>query len=307
MDFLPPEIVRCPRELREEALALVLCELAPSERRAIGRNLLAVEDTEELAREPLFVAMRRGELCGSCWGQRQPGNIAMFWPPQLAASEDERIADPLAESVTRELDETGIDLAQSLLVAPDAATDRVMRHVGFRHVTDLLYLSCEAAKFPVAAPEPMEVEFEPYHTTQRGRLLGVIERTYENTLDCAALNGARDVNDVVNGYQSTGVFRAENWAFVRAGGNDVGVLLLADHPRARHWELMYMGLVPEVRGRGWGRQVARYAQWLGRAARVERILVAVDAANEPAAAAYRQTGFEMWERRAVYLRFPAAR
>ena len=35
-------------------------------------------------------------------------------------------------------------------------------------------------------------------------------------------------------------------------GRDVGVLLLADHPRARHWELMYMGLVPEARGTGLG-------------------------------------------------------
>ena len=65
-----------------------------------------------------------------------------------------------------------------------------------------------------------------------------------------------------------------------------------------------MGLVPEVRGRGWGRQITRYAQWLGRGARIERILVAVDAANEPAVAAYRSTGFELWERRSVYLRFP---
>ena len=45
------------------------------------------------------------------------------------------------------------------------------------------------------------------------------------------------------------------------------MLLLADHPKARHWELMYMGLVPEVRGRGWGRQIARYAQWLAAARR----------------------------------------
>ena len=90
----------------------------------------------------------------------------------------------------------------------------------------------------------------------------LVERTYEGTLDCTALNGVRDIDDVINGYQATGVFRPENWLFVRSGGQDVGVLLLADHPQARHWELMYMGLVPEVRGRGWGRQIARYAQWL---------------------------------------------
>ena len=300
----PAEILRCPAELRAEALSLVLCDLAPSQRRRLVKSIVDVDDAAELAHEPLFIALRGDDLRGVAWGQRQPGNIAVFWPPQLLPGENESTAFTLAEAVIRELDATGIDLAQSLLVSPEIETDSVMRHVGFQHLADLMYLSCEAARFPLAAPEPLEVEFERYRTTERGRLLKLIERTYEGTLDCTALNGARDVDDVVNGYQSTGDFRPENWLFVRAAGDDVGVLLLADHSQARNWELMYIGLVPEVRGRGWGRQITRYAQWLARGARIERILVAVDASNEPAAAAYRQTGFEMWERRAVYLRFP---
>jgi hypothetical protein len=113
------------------------------------------------------------------------------------------------------------------------------------------------------------------------------------------------MDDVVNGYQATGEFRPENWLFVRNGGRDVGVLLLADHRPSKQWELMYMGLVPEVRGRGWGRQIARYALWLARGARVERVLVAVDAANRPAADVYRSSGFALWERRAVYVRIRA--
>ena len=98
------------------------------------------------------------------------------------------------------------------------------------------------------------------------RLADVIQRTYEGTLDCTALDGARDMDDVIDGYKATGVFRRQNWMFVRHGGADVGVLLLADHPAARQWELMYMGLVPEYRGSGWGRQIAHYAQWLARGA-----------------------------------------
>jgi mycothiol synthase len=299
-----PQVVRCPPELLPEALALVLCDLAPSQRRAVGRVLLAVEDASELANEALFIARRGGELRGAAWGQRQSGNFAVFWPPQLFPGEDEQTAYALAESVIRRLDETAIDLTQALLPAPGATTINILRHAGFRHLADLLYLTCEASRFPLAAP-PCDVAFEPYKTAERGRLVRLVERTYEGTLDCTALNGVRDLEDVINGYQGTGAFRPENWHFVRSEGEDVGVLLLADHPQAWHWELMYMGLVPEVRGRGWGRQIARYAQWLGRGAAIERILVAVDAANSPAEAVYRSTGFELWEQRAVYLRFPA--
>jgi ribosomal protein S18 acetylase RimI-like enzyme len=68
---------------------------------------------------------------------------------------------------------------------------------------------------------------------------------------------------------------------------------------------MYMGLVPAARGHGWGGQIARYAQWLARCADVNRIVLAVDAANKPAVEMYRRSGFETWERRAVYVRFPA--
>jgi ribosomal protein S18 acetylase RimI-like enzyme len=299
------EIVRCPFELRREALAVVLCELAPSQRRAAAKDLLEVEDASALAREPLFIARRDGRLCGAAWGQRQSGNIAIFWPPQLVSGEVAQTSLPLAEVVMRELDETAVSLAQSLLVDPEPAMIDVLQQVGFQHVADLLYLTCESERFPVAAPEPCEVGFEEYRETQRGRLREVIERTYKDTLDCTALNGARDLDDVVNGYQATGEFRAENWLFVRSGGRDVGVLLLADHRPSKQWELMYMGLVPEARGRGWGRQIARYAQWLARGARVERVLVAVDAANKPAADAYRSSGFELWERRVVYVRIRA--
>ncbi len=301
----PLEIVRCPPELLGEALALALCDLAPSQRRKVARDLLAIDAAAELAQEPLFIALRGDDVRGAAWGQRQSGNIAVFWPPQLAAGEDLQACVPLAEGVIRALDDAAVDLVQVLLPAPDAHTIEVLLHVGFRHLADLLYLSCEAARFPVAAPEPCEVEFESYAPSQRARLLQLVEQTYEGTLDCTALNGVRDLDDVVNGYEATGAFRPENWQFVRQGGEDVGILLLADHPQARHWELMYMGLVPGVRGRGWGRQIARYAQWLARGARVERILVAVDAANSPAADVYRVTGFEIWERRSVYLRFLA--
>jgi ribosomal protein S18 acetylase RimI-like enzyme len=144
--------------------------------------------------------------------------------------------------------------------------------------------------------------FEEYAESEQERLGRVIQRTYEGTLDCTALDGIRDMDDVIDGYKATGTFRPVNWMFVRHEGADIGVLLLADHVAARHWELMYMGIVPEYRGRGWGRQIAHYAQWLARGARAERLLVAVDAKNRPAANVYRSTGFEIWELRAVYVR-----
>jgi mycothiol synthase len=297
------EIVRCPAELRAEALALVLCDLAPSLRRSVAGGLLDIEDVAEFGTESLFIARRAAEMRGAAWGQRQTGNIVVFWPAQLIAGEDINTAYRLAEAVTAAIDETAAEMMQVFLSAPSAETVKVLQHVGFRHLADLLYLTAESSRFPLVAPDS-ELEYVPYDGTQRGRLMELVGRTYEGTLDCRDLEGVRDLENVINGYQGTGVYRPENWLFVRAGGEDVGVLLLADHPKSRHWELMYMALVPEARGRGWGRQIARYAQWLARGANVERIVVAVDAANLPAVAMYRNSGFDSWDERSVYVRVP---
>jgi ribosomal protein S18 acetylase RimI-like enzyme len=121
------------------------------------------------------------------------------------------------------------------------------------------------------------------------------------------LNGVRDVDNVVTGYQASGSYRPELWQLVRAHGEDVGMLLLADHPKAGHWELMYTGLIPEARGRGWGRQITQHAQWMARQADIERIVLAVDSVNAPAIRMYQGTGFEMWDKRSVYVRFPASK
>jgi len=104
------------------------------------------------------------------------------------------------------------------------------------------------------------------------------------------MNGKRQMDDVLDGYRATGVFQPENWLIVEREGRDVGVLLLAEDPAAALFELVYMGLVPEARGKGFGAQVARHAVRLAGKANAERVVLAVDAANSPALAMYRPRG-----------------
>jgi GNAT superfamily N-acetyltransferase len=67
-------------------------------------------------------------------------------------------------------------------------------------------------------------------------------------------------------------------------------------------ELVYFGLVPEARGAGYGEWLIRWAQYVAREAGRERIVLAVDARNQPASDTYLRCGFEEWGRRAVWLR-----
>ena len=63
-----------------------------------------------------------------------------------------------------------------------------------------------------------------------------------------------------------------------------------------------MGLIPELRGHGWGLEIARYAQWLARGAAGQRMVLAVDAKSGPAMTMYAAAGFQTWDRRSAWLK-----
>jgi ribosomal protein S18 acetylase RimI-like enzyme len=305
----PAEIVLCPPELRVEALSLVLVDLAPAQRREIGGGLLRECEANDAAAGGLFVALRGDELCGAAWAQFQPGNTAVFWPPRLDLGETlDPTAPRLAAAALAALDAAGVTMTQVLLPAPDAPDAELLESVGFRYLTDLVYLTCEQHRFPAEAPSG-DLRFEQYDESQRDRLIRIVERTYEETLDCPDLGGQRNMGDVLAGYRATGVYRPANWFFIcavdadRRQEEDVGALLLAEHPGSRHIELIYMGLAKSARGRGWGKQIVRQAQWIARVCGAERIVSAVDAANVPGMAVYRDAQFTEWDRRSVFLRF----
>jgi ribosomal protein S18 acetylase RimI-like enzyme len=289
------EIVACPAALSIDALGLALADLTPEQRREFAR----VAPGQPV--EALMVALSAGEVIGAAWGQRQPGSTAIFWPPRWREGEGADASSRLACAVVHALDEAGIRMSQVLLPDCNSPTALVLRAAGFEHLTDLAYLTWESVEVPVE--RRTSLDFVPYDGAAHERFVSVTEATYDQTLDCPALGGRRPMDEVLEGYQETGVFRPENWLLVRSGGEDVGVLLLTEHRAARHWELLYMGLVPRARGKRMGRDIVRHAQRLAHGAGAERIVLAVDAENFPAIKMYNETGFIAWDRRTVFVRF----
>ena len=305
------EIVPCPAALARDALALVLRGIALEQRSMIAPQLGGPLQSQSALVDGLWIARQGEHVGGAAWGQPQPGNTAIFWPPQLAAGTDPCIAAELSQAVVGSLDAAGVGMTQ--VVLPDRQTNATptIESVGFQYLVDLLYLTSETSaagqrnRVPTRSEPADPLQFVPYAESQRKRLCDLVEQTYEGTRDCPAMNGRRTIDEVVDGYRATGVFQPQHWQIVRAGQQDVGVLLLAEHRAASHFELVYMGLVPAARGRGWGLHVTRQAQQIAANAGAERLVLAVDAANLPALAMYRDAGFVAWDRRAVFVRFGA--
>jgi len=191
-------------------------------------------------------------------------------------------------------------IAQSLLATGDAQSGKWLEIGGFSHAADLLYLTADASRDP-AEPPQLPFELEAFTPSAKQRLIDVIQRTYIGTLDCPQLDGLRKTADVIDGYQFVGEFRPELWFLVRHGTEDVGCLLMNLHPDVQHAEIIYLAVTPEVRGRGWGVLLAKFALWLARQTKSDRAVLAVDAANKPAVRMYAVAGFDVFDRREVWL------
>jgi ribosomal protein S18 acetylase RimI-like enzyme len=250
----------------------------------------------------LTAADQAEELGGAVVGQILPGKVAFITPPRI------RVPDPGGELARRlllqldsELHAAGVGLAQTLLAPDDAAAASILRVAGYEHAADLLYMAAESDSFP-DSPPPLPVELFPWQAEDKSKVAELIEQTYVGTLDCPRIDGLRKTTDVLAGYRTVGDSGDSLWHIVRAGNQTVGCLLLADHAATLQWEIVYVGLVPAARGHGWGLELTRHAQWLARQAGRERLVLAVDAANEPAIRIYSIAGFRAWDRRAVWIK-----
>lgn len=283
-----------------EALDLLATSQEDPDRGTELRHVIA-ELTQTGAPIGLLEARRGGRLVGSVATCVMGGRTAGFWPPKLIRGEPEETAERLHHHAEYWLRLNRVRLVQATL-ADDAGRDaRWLRLHGFGYQVDLLYLACPSDRFPAAHPSS-DCRLVAYCPADRARLGRLIERTYEGTLDCPQLNGMREVGDILDGYQQTGEFDPSRWSFLQHEGQDVGCLLLASHPQQQQWELVYLGLIPGARGRGWGLDATRQGQWLAAQAGCRQMVLAVDADNRPAIAAYAAAGFQAWNRRSVLLK-----
>jgi ribosomal protein S18 acetylase RimI-like enzyme len=148
-------------------------------------------------------------------------------------------------------------------------------------------------------PPLTSIGFDPQHPE---RFEQVLERTYLGSRDCPALNGTRTAAEALAGHRLAGEFDPARWRLYQAGGSDVGILLMAAHAEQRMWEVVYMGLVPEARGRGYGRAMLLDGLRAAAAAGQAGMFLAVDKSNEFAVRLYESLGFARVGEQAVHLR-----
>ncbi len=296
------EVTIAPAEADERVAVLRLAfrHLPPDARLARVATALDLIDRGELDPAGVLAAHTRGRLVGALVTAPVPGAAAALWPPQAEPGTPDHVADRLLQAATDWLRSQGIFLVQVLLAPEEAGLAAPLLRNGFTHPTSLWYLRHHLDLPAELLGAPEELTFESYAVCDRGLFAATIARTYEQSLDCPEIGGARPIEQVILGHQAGG-FDPGRWWLARRGAAPVGVLLLNQAPEGDGWEVAYVGVVPEARRRGHGRELMRQALFEAKAAGQPCLTLSVDARNQPARALYRRLGFESHDRREVFL------
>jgi ribosomal protein S18 acetylase RimI-like enzyme len=294
-------IGRPPAHSQRMALERAFEFLPPWQRKQAEAEVMAAAARGERSLDGLFAAWRRDEVVCALWTELHPGESATLFAPQTADGVPKLIADDLLTNALAWLESRSVELVQCVLATDTGEDAERLQRAGFEHPCDLLCLISEAGQFPTTAVAA-SLAFERVAPEGLDNLAELVEQTYENTLDCPALDARRDCRQVLAGYRATCRDDLSHWFLVRRENRPIGCLLLGHDASGLTWELVYMGLLPDVRGQGFGLEIVRRAQWLVAQQKGERLLLAVDAANEPALRVYAAAGFTVWDRRSVYLK-----
>jgi ribosomal protein S18 acetylase RimI-like enzyme len=284
------------------AFRLIFEQVAAPDRDARVENALRLVRRGEFDQDGIWVVRGRGGLVGAMLCQSVAGASALIWPPQALPHPDhDRIEDSLIQGAGAWLRRGGAKLAQALLAPQDTPLALPLLRNGFTHVTSLWYLRHGLGASLDWLREESGLNYRDYSRCPQELFARTLFRTYEQTCDCPEVNGIRDVHEVLAGHAAQGKHDPRRWWLAMDGDRPVGVLLLTEIEDWEGWDLSYIGVVPEARGQGMGKELTRKALREAVQARAAQLTLAVDSRNRPAWQMYRGLGFESVDQREVYL------
>jgi ribosomal protein S18 acetylase RimI-like enzyme len=285
---------------RTAALSLVFQHMPDAERAGRVANALQLIERGEVNSEGLFVAESRGQVLGAVICMPAPGASGLVWPPQaIEGPKRQEIEDRILSHAAGWLRRGGAKLAQALLIKEELHLAPPLERNGFGHITSLWYMR-HALELTADLLPAERLTYRTYPADREGFHTTLL-RTYVDSQDCPEVTGIRTIDEIIAGHRAQGNHRPERWWLALDRNNPVGVLLLTEMPDWSSWDVSYVGVVPEARGRGFGRELVRKAIVEARVGGAAQLTLSVDARNGPAWNLYRRLGFEAYDQREVFL------
>lgn len=302
---MPISITPAGSGQRIVALQILFARFPVEEQAAKLAETLQSVEQGRLNLEGLVLAEENGIPVGAALSMHQSDGITLVWPPVITcqAVDPVEIESALMKWMCDRIDQHGSKLAQVLLDPANSAERDLLEQFQFEEAAEMFFLARQLI------PEDLTVELDLgefdhdlYTEADADRFAAVIERTYEQSLDCPFLSGFRTGKDAIASHRLSGQFDPAGWRMYRIGRTDVGVVLMNDHPDQNAIELVYFGIVPEFRGQGFGRMMLKQCLQAATIAGRGVIYLSADCGNIYATTLYRELGFVELARRRIMLR-----
>jgi GNAT superfamily N-acetyltransferase len=275
---------------------------------------------ESQARELMKFTAQRGINLADIWvsiaGDRvywsalpvvSPGRTVLFFGTSATlVGSDQTCMDLGIETLCRHFSTVDVQMAQVLLDPADVVSLEVYQRHGFQRMAELLYLQKSIRKTAMPGPLPGEFHLVSYNEKTHAGFAAAINASYENSLDCPALNGTRSIEDVLLGHKAAGLFDPNDWFLLLHGNQPMAVLLLAVTHQSDGMELVYLGLSPDVRGYGLGNYLMQVAEARTFERKLDKLSLAVDSSNEPALKLYYRHGMKQVTSKVALMRMLGA-
>ena len=280
------------------------------ERNLLVQQMLDSHHEGKVSLEQLLVAWQEKTIVGVMLLNQQPDSSVFFWMPVVKENDKaNEIINQLLVDACQRMKQVEATYAQMVLMPEELDRSEQLLQNGFEQLATLSYLQRDLAESVMDEKEKraLDVTFDRVisfdESLYQTRFAKLIESTYEGTLDCPNFTADRDGESALLSHQNSGVFTPDYWLLFEVAGDDVGLLLLNDHPDQSAWEIVYMGVAPQFRGRGYGKKMLQAGLQKVTNSEREYMLLAVDCENRFASTIYENLGFVPIANRTVFLRY----
>jgi ribosomal protein S18 acetylase RimI-like enzyme len=251
----------------------------------------------------LWVCECQGRIIWAALPVVNPGRTVLFFGTAVSVmGGDLNPMETGIDAISRHYGRQNIQLAQMLLDPADQQTIAVYQRHEFKLMAELIYLQRTIRRAKPPAPLPPPFRMLNYSEQTHAGFAAAVLASYEKSLDCPALNGMRDIEDVLAGHKAAGLFDPNDWYLLLHGSEPVAVLLLALTHQSDGMELVYIGLSPKVRGFGLANYLLQLAEARVCERKVSKLSLAVDAGNAPALKLYYRHGMKQMTRKVAMMR-----
>ena len=262
-------------------------------------RLLQFVQTGKFDPAGLILARRRGTPVGAIAAQLLPGSTGVVLPP---FGPDAAIRGALVRAAREYFHRFGTVLAHCLLGIEETQHATPLLAGGFRYVTQIQHRLRQVPIMPdTTRGGTGGLNFIPFADSLESDFARVLERTYVGTLDLPETTVDRPASQQLAGYRRDQPDPPHWWLAEGPGADPIGVVMLSESELPRAWEIAYLGLVPEVRGRGFGRALILHAISAVNRAGISDLGLSVDMRNSPAIRLYHDHLFRIYDLQDLYL------